>query len=187
MQMRQTQVSRMEFIKDFVRLFKDEVDEVSNRGYQDYLLPPGAALLQEFLLKCDKCYDCISVCPNESIMVSHNINSEVNEYPVIIPQVTPCYYCSDFPCINACETGALKMGNRNKSLGAIKIIEDNCYAFQGHYCSSCVNSCPKTSIAMYLDKIGHPVINDEECDGCGICINVCPSEEPAIRILEERN
>ena len=187
MQIKQTSISRKEFIKDFVSLFQDEVDEVSNRDYQDYLLPPGAASLQEFLLKCDKCYDCISVCPNESIRVSHSINSEVNEYPVIIPQVTPCYCCADFPCINACKTGALITNNSNKPLGTIKIIEENCFAFQGNYCSSCVNSCPKTGTAIYLDKFGHPVINNKICDGCGICINVCPSEKSAIRILEERN
>ena len=187
MQIKQAQVSRKEFIKDFVRLFKDEVDEVSNRGYQEFLLPPGSTSLQEFLTKCNKCYNCISDCPNESIMVSHNINSIVNEYPVIIPQITPCYYCTDFPCINACETGALTMDNCNKPLGTIKIIEENCFAFQGHYCSSCVNSCPKTGAAICSDELGHPVINNEECDGCGICINVCPSETPAIRILEERN
>lgn len=187
MQIKQAQVSRKDFIRDFVRLFKNEVDEISNRDCQDYLLPPGNASFQEFLIKCNKCYDCISVCPNESIRASHNINSVVNEYPVIIPQVMPCYYCSDFPCIKACETGALTMDNCDRPLGIIKIIEDNCYAFQGHFCSSCVNNCPKTGAAIYLNELGRPVINNEECDGCGICINVCPSEKPAIRISEERN
>ena len=187
MEMKQTPVSRQKFMKDFVRLFKNEVDEISNNGYQDFLLPPGTSSFQEFLIKCNKCYDCISVCPNESLRVSHNINSKINEYPVIIPEVTPCFSCTDFPCVNACETGALKLDNRNKPLGTIKIIEENCFAFQGHFCSSCINSCPKTGTAISSDELGRPVINNDVCDGCGICINVCPSEKTAIRILEERN
>jgi len=187
MQTKQTSVSRKEFIKDFVSLFKNEVDEVSNKDYQEFLLPPGTTSMQEYLIKCNKCYNCISLCPNESIRVSHDTNSVLNEYPVILPQENPCNYCSDFPCINACDTGALMMDNIKKPLGIITIIEENCFAYQGHFCSSCINSCPETGLAICTDDFGRPIINNEKCNGCGICISVCPSEIPAIRILKERN
>jgi len=187
METKQTYISRKEFVTDFIRLFKNEVKEVANKNFQDYLLPPGNISLQEFLIKCNKCYECISKCPNESIRVMHNTDSQLNEYPVIIPQENPCYLCSDFPCIDACDTGALTFNNSKQPLGAIQIVEENCFAFQDHYCSSCINSCPKAGLAIYADEKGRPSINQDECSGCGICINVCPSEKPAIRILKERN
>ena len=187
MESKQTHISRKDFVTDFIRLFKNEVNEVANKDYQDYLLPPGSSSLTNFLDKCNKCYDCISVCPHESLRVSHDLNSKANEYPVIIPEITPCYFCTDFPCIASCETGALNITNCDKPLGEIKIIEESCYAFHGNFCASCINSCPKTETAIYGDEHGHPIINDEECNSCGICISVCPSENPAIKITVERN
>ncbi len=187
MQIKQTPVSRKEFVTDFIRLFKNEVKEVTNKDFQEYLLPPGSSSFENFLEKCTQCYDCISVCPNESIRVMHDIDLAVNEYPVIMPKENPCYLCEDFPCIDACKTDALTIENSHNPLGAIGIIKENCFSYQDHFCSSCINNCPKAGLAIYADEKGHPIINKNECDGCGICINVCPSDKPAIRILKKRN
>ena len=49
---------------------------------------------------------------------------------------------------------------------------------QPNRCSSeCVNFCPRARIGdeiITFDKRGKPIISEEMCVGCGICINKCP-------------
>lgn len=43
-------------------------------------------------------------------------------------------------------------------------------------CSACANVCAKRSIEMRPDSEGflHPIINQEKCVDCGLCVKVCP-------------
>ena len=47
-------------------------------------------------------------------------------------------------------------------------------------CASCFNSCPKSAIEMKMDYEGflYPVINNNICIDCGICIKACPELSP---------
>lgn len=183
MQNKVENISRHKFIVNFVQLFRDELGKSVNEEYKSYLLPPGSATQEEYIRKCNKCYECISVCPYEVLRVAYEMNETIDSYPVIIPSITACNMCSDFPCINACEQGALISSLRDQPLGKIEIVENNCYAYSDHYCTSCVTNCPIGESAIYLDSNNKPHINIENCNGCGVCINTCPSEQPSIRII----
>lgn len=43
-------------------------------------------------------------------------------------------------------------------------------------CSACESKCPKNAITLMADDEGfeYPVVNDEQCVECGLCIAVCP-------------
>ncbi len=179
-------ISRSDFLRDLVPNFWEKAelaDKSPGVGQCDYLLPPGAQSPVDFTTKCTKCYNCVGACSHESLRVIHESNHPVDGYPVIIPREEPCYLCDEFLCISACTPKALTMDNTHLALGRLNLNEQTCLAFNNHYCFTCVNNCPETGEAIYSDKLGRPVIVEDKCTGCGICINVCPSENPGIRII----
>ena len=43
-------------------------------------------------------------------------------------------------------------------------------------CTACESVCSQAAIAMIADEQGfkYPVIDEEKCIGCGMCMEVCP-------------
>jgi len=54
--------------------------------------------------------------------------------------------------------------------GPVAIVE----CFQPIPCDPCATSCPQQAITSFEDINDLPVINNEKCNGCGICIAKCP-------------
>jgi len=54
--------------------------------------------------------------------------------------------------------------------GPIAIIE----CFQPIPCDPCATSCPRQAILPFADINDIPIIDNEKCNGCGICITKCP-------------
>ena len=46
-------------------------------------------------------------------------------------------------------------------------------------CSACYAICPKSAIEMKEDEEGfeYPMIDEEKCVRCGMCMKVCPIKE----------
>jgi len=65
---------------------------------------------------------------------------------------------SAFPC------------EKRMNQGAVAIIE----CFQSIPCDPCATSCPQKAIAAFADINDLPIINNDKCNGCGICITKCP-------------
>ncbi len=178
-------ISRKDFLKEVFGFFRTEVEKESRNigiAADSFLLPPGAGGQDEFLQTCSQSYQCVSVCPYQAIEVFRNDPQDARYgYPVINPRRQACYLCEDFPCISACKSGALRMERKTIPLGTAVVLKDICFSYKGIYCPSCVVKCPLsgTAISMVDNK---PVVQEEECTGCGICVQVCPTEQPAIRI-----
>ncbi len=144
-----------------------------------YLRPPGAIAEHLFLKLCTRCGDCKEACPYDAIVLLGESKGKLAGTPVIIPTVTPCYYCEDFPCIKACKEGALT--DSHLIMGKAVISTSKCYAYKQTFCIDCFNECPKQAIE--LDIEGRPKIIEEKCVGCGMCVRVCPATPKAIKVI----
>ena len=185
----QQKISRKDFFRQAFGFFKQEIVQESTTSAEvpyEFILLPGTENKDHFLHTCTKCYQCVSACPHESITVYRgDENNFFYGYPVIEPRRLPCYLCENYPCISACPEEALKEKNKNEQLGTAVINQSICFAYQGHFCRSCYNSCPSGDKAISFDELNRPIVNDRECNGCGICTNVCPTEIPAINIVKK--
>ncbi len=65
-------LTRKDFFKQAFGLFKREMDSVNKKPDDSifpFILPPGIDNINSFLETCEQCYECVSVCPHESIRV----------------------------------------------------------------------------------------------------------------------
>ena len=82
-------------------------------------------------------------------------------------------------------------------MGVAVIDEDLCIAFQGMRCEVCYRACPLIDEAIVIDyrmregdaihSVFAPVIVEDKCVGCGLCVQRCVVSEPevAIRIASD--
>ena len=103
-----------------------------------------------------------------------------------------CSACSR--CLMACAT--YHWGAVAPQLSAIKWVEgDFLHGSQGHplFCIQCNNpkcydACPLKDVALYIDNVtGATYINEDECTGCGKCIEACPFEVKRINFDKEKD
>jgi ferredoxin-type protein NapG len=99
---------------------------------------------------------------------------------MIDPIQQPCWMCADFPCIAACEPRVLQLG-LPKRMATARIESFSCLAWQGSFCTVCLEQCPVPD-AIVLEG-GKPRIVEPVCTGCGVCQYVCPAPENAILLL----
>jgi len=177
-------LTRKLFFKEAFGFFKKEFDSGANSNLKTnlpFVLPPGAENEDSFLNTCEQCYECVSVCPHESIRVWRNEDhTEFYGFPVIEPRKQPCYECEDYPCIEACPSGGLSF--MYKKMGTAEISNSLCFAYLSHFCQTCYDNCPYPTKAITFDEQHRPQIIEKGCTGCGICTNTCPAEDPAITI-----
>jgi ferredoxin-type protein NapG len=184
---------RRDFIKDSVHSvakaaqeFSRQVDAAPTQKppaiRTDWLRPPGAAEEALFLERCTQCGDCIKACPPGAI-VAHAQDAT----PVLFADRSPCLVCEDFPCIAACQTGALVPvgGIADVRMGVAVVSHRLCTAGQG--CHACVSKCPMQALAMDFESMQLAVVAGA-CIGCGMCEMVCKTvnDHVAIRVTPAR-
>ena len=173
-------------ISDIVKSKVDAVSKsnpnVSNPGTRRYIRPPGAVHENEFLSLCTKCDECLKACPHYSIRKLNKDFDIADGTPIIVPEETPCFLCEDYPCIKACNEGAL-VEVKNKEdvrMGKAYINNSNCMAWGAQFCEHCVRECPIPD-AIYQNDL-KPIVDMKKCVGCGICENVCNTVNHPIAI-----
>ena len=151
--------------------------------------PPGSLPAeQEFNKACTHCGDCRQACPHGAIQGDENTG------PFLDPNSTACHLCMDYPCIAACQEGALQPLPLNflPSLGQAKLHSGLCLNSgqgdkrkqkQSQFCELCQKSCPVPKAIKY-DHQGLPEFT-EHCTGCGLCRAACPAIPVAIEITCE--
>ena len=151
---------------------------------KDPLRPPGAVSENEFLLRCTRCRKCVEVCPYNSIQMAHGESGLKMGTPYIEARDMPCYLCDDFPCIEACPSEALLPVDFKEEvrMGIAIIDESLCLPYNGILCRACYERCPIYREAITLKDNLYPVVHEDKCVGCGICVNVCPAETVAISV-----
>lgn len=172
----------------------------TERASPKLIRPPGALRENKFLQKCVKCGECLKVCPTNALQpVLSEGGPEALWTPRMVPRIGYCeYYCS--LCSQVCPTGAIQeLSVEEKTqvtIGTAWIDKNRCIPYTlGAPCIVCEEHCPTSPKAIKLVKKeiklpdgtikspAAPVVDLEQCIGCGICENKCPVvDQPAIYI-----
>ena len=166
----------------------------ASRGEASLLRPPGAQGEPDFMARCIKCGKCIEACPYLALKPAGNDAGMAVGTPSIDARDQACRLCEDFPCVAACPTDALRdvAARSDVRMGAAVIDEEACIAFQGMRCEVCYRACPLIDQAIVIDyrmregdaihSLFAPVIDEEKCVGCGLCVERCVVSEPTVPI-----
>ena len=165
------------------RVFGDVVERVARATeerlvHSYYVRPPGALPELAFLPACTRCGDCGTACPVQAIQWVPTSGGIATGTPYLDPAHNPCVACTDMPCATACPTDALNVpatGWKGTRLGRVHFHPQRCVTFEGRSCDVCVRACPIGEVALTLDGDGHPVLHQDGCVACGVCVRECIS------------
>lgn len=145
---------------------------VALAGSKELLRPPGGQDETHLVSSCLKCDRCRSICPTGAVALAHIEDGFLNaRTPTLDFHKGYCDFCD--LCARVCPTGAIGHFDETKDKIGVAIVQkDRCVAyFNG--CVECEKACPYDAIT--LDDAGHPLVDPQKCNGCGICENVCPA------------
>ncbi len=142
-----------------------------------WIRPPGALPEALFLDTCTRCTDCIEACPYDSIRRLGPEFGPDDGTPAIIPTESPCYLCEGMPCIAACQPKALvQLPLSDFNMGLAVLDGPRCYLSQGQPCDYCLTRCPLGSDAIKPGPDAIPIVDQDGCSGCGVCVYLCPAD-----------
>jgi polyferredoxin len=181
--------------------FQAEIDRFRIR-------PPGAVEETEFVGRCIRCAECMTVCPNHALHPSFvEAGVEGLWSPILVSRIGYCEPNCTL-CGQACPTGALReftpqekgwIGGSNPKpirVGTAFFDRGRCLPWaMGTECIVCEEWCPTTPKAIYLrpadvaDREGgthavrQPWMDPTLCVGCGACEHACPVKDgPAVYV-----
>ena len=155
------------------------------------LRPPGVSSEHEFLAKCQRCGECMKVCPTNGLQP---LLGESGLYamfsPVLVPRIGNCrYYCNN--CGQVCPSQAIPAmdlaDKQEWKIGRAYFDTTRCIPYVNkEHCLTCEEFCPvpEKAIEHYVkDGLEYPYVVKERCIGCGLCEKVCPVQGlAAIRV-----
>ena len=167
----------------------------------EYLIrPPGVASEAEFLSTCIRCGQCFKVCPTGGLQpVWWEAGLDGLYTSRLVPRLGYCEYGCNL-CSQVCPTGAIptmpldvKQAHR---MGTAFINQSRCIPYtEGRDCLVCEEHCPTSpkAITYYEAEVRDlagkkvlvklPLVNPDQCIGCGVCENKCPvGGDAAIRV-----
>ena len=175
---------------------KVAVEVVEQRAEQKakrFVRPPFALGELDFLIKCTRCEECVKACPHDTIfLLPARLGIEIVGTPALDLLHGACHLCADWPCIAACETGALQMPSSETEgeeeqpakllpeLAMARIDRQSCLPWQGPECGACGSVCPVPGAIQW--DMTRPSINAENCIGCALCREACITEPKSITI-----
>jgi ferredoxin-type protein NapG len=147
--------------------------------------PPGAVRPEEaFTALCERCAQCAESCPHDAIVLLGPAAGADEGTPAIEPAERACHWCSDFPCITACPTDALRRepDASPAPIGKAALNQPGCLLSQGILCDTCIAVCPTSVRALRLaDR--RPQLDPTRCVGCGLCAQYCEAGPPALTVV----
>lgn len=165
--------------------FLGERLDLPDTPLQLFLRPPGAITEADFIETCYRCGNCVEACPAVAIKLFPSKDEQLNNTPVIDPDLAACVVCDDLSCMKACPSGALQLVSSPQDIrmGLAVFHPKLCVRTQGDDCTECIDRCPLGSTAIQLDADGLVEVLDPGCVGCGVCQFVCPTTPKAITVV----
>lgn len=150
-----------------------------------WVRPPFALVEPEFLLSCTRCNACIDACPEHALFpLRAKEFPPATGTPALDVLEKACALCKDWPCVMACDVGALLKPDDKRSMPkfqvSLTVNEEICLPYQGPECGVCINACTIPGALEW--KLGAPVINQTSCIGCGCCRQSCITQPKAISV-----
>ena len=189
-------MDRREFFGTAFRKTTEEVVKRVNAKVENdaarWIRPPFALAELEFLLSCTRCGDCIDACPYTVLFpLSMGLGTSIGKTPAMDLVNKGCHLCAGWPCVNACETGALVMPEPSEDsdtpplpvLARVSINTQTCFPYNGPECGACESSCPVPGALLWDQQ--RPYIDAEKCIGCGLCREACIVDPSAISIASK--
>ena len=147
------------------------------------IVPAGAKSLKNFSDHCTACQLCVSVCPNQVLRPSTDLET------LMQPEMSyERGYCRPecTKCSQVCPAGAIRpITKEEKSsiqIGHAVVNLDLCVVNTDDVkCGNCARHCPVGAIRMVRknkddkNSLSIPTVNEERCIGCGACENLCPA------------
>jgi len=167
-------------------------DEAASRPAMTWIRPPFALDESAFLAACTACGDCLDACPHQVVFpLPEAAGKAATGTPALDLLNRGCHLCRDWPCVTACDTGALELPvpdpgrpdpvPRWPELALAHVEPSSCLAYLGPECGACAHSCPVDGALVWHDNT-KPVIDPERCIGCGLCREACIVSPKAISI-----
>jgi ferredoxin-type protein NapG len=147
--------------------------------------PPGGQDEASFAARCLKCDRCRSICPTGVIGIAQ-VEDGLAEArsPIMKFHLGACTFCGK--CTEVCPTAALRAYRTTDTrfagetvrvpalrIGLATVQKDRCIAWTGGTCAVCFKACPYGAITR--DSNGRPIVDERVCNGCGVCVYVCPA------------
>ena len=195
-------MSRRDFFRrGVVRVAEAALEEARARAERrtaHWIRPPFAGDELDFLFKCTRCGDCIEACPHDVIFpLEARLGPRVVSTPALDLVNKACRLCEDWPCVAACEPGALEVpkpvdpeaeGENSlrdpaaprPRLAVARIDRRLCLPYAGPECGACAHSCPVPGALVWDGP--KPRINAASCVGCALCREACIVSPKAVSI-----
>ena len=151
-------------------------------GKLQHLRPPGAIGDDRFAAVCQRCGECVKVCPASAIVPLSEAMGAQAGTPVVLADRAPCVVCEGLKCTHVCPSGALLplMFPHEIQMGVAEVYADRCVRTSGESCTLCVDRCPIGATAIRFVDAGPPEVLSPGCVGCGVCQFYCPTMPKAI-------
>lgn len=144
----------------------------SSKASDDLVRPPGSVSKDAFLARCIHCDRCRSICHLDVIAVAGFSEGFVNvRTPYMNFSLGHCDFCQD--CARVCPTHAIEEFDPDTVKVGLAELTDRCIALRTGACRECYEKCEYKAIT--LDARNRPVIHPDKCNGCGVCVHVCPA------------
>ncbi len=145
----------------------------------NWIRPPFALAESDFVTSCTLCDECIKACPYDVLFKMRDDGS-----PAMDLSNRGCHMCSEWPCVTACEPGALLKNAENLAavpkFAVVTINEETCLPYQGPECGACNDTCPVPNALQWVGA--RPVIDPDACTGCALCREACITEPNSILV-----
>ena len=73
-------------------------------------------------------------------------------------------------------------------MGTAVVNEERCLSYRAMRCEVCYRACPLIDEAISIDyrqregdaihAVFTPVVHEDACAGCGLCVQRCPEDDP---------